>query len=315
YYNDILLSGGKNTDSRERISAVQRMQDYIEKHLSEPITLHMLAQAAGYSPWHAERIFKDLTGETPFDYIRKRRLTGAASQLRGKDNRIVDVAFDYVFETHEGFTRAFSRQFGVTPRDYIKNEPPLKLFMPARIRDYYLKNQTGEQKMAKKSEVNTVFVQVVDRPRRKLILKRGIKAAHYFEYCEEVGCEIWDVLTGIKEALYEPIGMWLPEKLVKPGTSIYAQGVEMPFDFKGEVPEGCDLIDLPPCKMMIFQGQPYDDEKFEQAIGDLWEVMKDYDPKLYGFEWADEAGPRFQLEPRGYRGYIEARPVREVNKK
>ena len=58
-----------------------------------------------------------------------------------------------------------------------------------------------------------------------------------------------------------------------------------------------------------------DDEEFQQAIGDLWEVMKKYNPELYGFTWADEDGPRFQLEPQGYRGYIEARPVRQANVK
>jgi len=41
--------------------------------------------------------------------------------------------------------------------------------------------------------------------------------------------------------------------------------------------------------------------------------MKAYDPTIYGFEWADEDGPRFQLAPMGYRGYIEARPVRQLN--
>ena len=168
--------------------------------------------------------------------------------------------------------------------------------------------------MSEKSKTDTVFVQVVDRPARKLILKRGVKATHYFEYCEELGCdEVWGILTGIKDALYEPIGMWLPENLRPAGTSVYAQGVEVPVDYSGEVPEGFDLIDLPPCKMMVFQGQPYDDEKFEQAIGDLWEVMNNYNPELYGFTWADEDGPRFQLEPWGYRGYIEARPVRQLN--
>jgi len=167
--------------------------------------------------------------------------------------------------------------------------------------------------MSNKSNVNTVFVQVIDRPARKLILKRGIKATRYFEYCEEVGCDIWDTLCNIKEALYEPIGMWLPEKLRKPGTSVYAQGVEVADDYTGKIPEGCEIIDLPPCKMMVFQGQPYDDAKFMQAIGDLWEVMKNYHPELYGFSWADEDGPRFQLEPQGYRGYIEARPVRQLN--
>lgn len=168
--------------------------------------------------------------------------------------------------------------------------------------------------MSKESNANTVFVQVVDRPARKLILKRGIKATHYFEYCEEVGCDVWEILSGIKEALYEPIGMWLPENLIKPGTSVYAQGVEVPADYDGPVPEGYDMIELKPCKMMVFQGQPYDDEKFEDAIDEIWEAMKSYDPKLYGFEWADEDAPRFQLEPQGYRGYIEARPVKQIER-
>jgi hypothetical protein len=221
------------------------------------------------------------------------------------------VAFDFVFDTHEGFTRAFSREFGMTPSYYAKNTPPLKLFLPAKARDYYLKLQKGEYKMSENQ--NTVFVQVVDRPARKLILKRGIKAAHYFEYCEEVGCKIWDELSAIKEALYEPIGMWLPDNMIKPGTSKYAQGVEVPPDYKGKVPEGYEIIDLSPCKMMVFQGPPYEDSKFEEAIGDLWEVMNKYNPEIYGFKWADEDGPRFQLAPMGYRGYIEARPVRPVN--
>ncbi len=87
----------------------------------------------------------------------------------------------------------------------------------------------------------------------------------------------------------------------------------MPVNYTGEVPEGYDIIDLPPCQMMVFQGQPYDDCKFQEAISDLWEVMKTYNPEVYGFAWADEDGPRFQLEPQGYRGYIEARPVRQLN--
>jgi AraC family transcriptional regulator len=313
--NAILYSQGKNMERWEKVNAVQRMQDYIERHITEPITLYMLAQTAGYSPWHAARIFKELIGKTPFEYIRELRLSRAAVKLRDEDTRVIDVALDFVFDSHEGFTRAFSKQFGMSPRHYSKNTPPLKLFMPNSIRDYYLTLQKGEKIMTEKTTVNTVFVQVIDRPARKLILKRGINAPYYFEYCEEVGCDIHSFLCSIKDALYEPIGMWLPENLRKPGTSVYAQGVEMPADYTGEVPEGYDIIDLPPCKMMVFQGPPFEDEKFGEAIGELWEVMKTYNPELYGFTWADEDGPRFQLEPKGYRGYIEARPVRQLNVK
>lgn len=297
----------------EKINAVQRMQDYIERNITEPITLYMIANAAGYSPWHSGRIFKDLIGKTPFEYIRNLRLSRAAIKIRDENTRIIDVALDFAFDSHEGFTRAFSKQFGMTPKDYSKNAPPIKLFMPNRIRDYYLTLQRGESTMKQESNTNTVFVQVVDRPARKLILMRGIKASHYFEYCEEVGCGVWGVLSSIKEALYEPIGMWMPENMRKSGTSVYAQGVEVPIDYSGEIPEGFDIIDLPPCKMMVFQGEPYDDEKFEDAISELWEEMKTYNPEIYGFVWADEDGPRFQLVPMGYRGYIEARPVRQLN--
>lgn len=301
-------------ESWEKIKAVQLMQDYINEHLTETITLRRLARAVNYSPWHAGRIFKELTGKTPFEYIRALRLSRAAVKLRAGDAKITDVAFDFVFDSHEGFTRAFSKQFGMPPKLYRNclNAASIKLFLPNNIRDhYYLTLQKGERKMESNPNAKTVFVQVVDRPARKVLFKPGIKAAHYFEYCEEVGCDVWDVLSGIKEAIYEPIGMWLPENLRQPGTSEYCQGVEVPVDYAGELPEGYALIDLPPCKMMVFQGQPFDDEKFGDAIEALWDVMKSYNPEIYGFAWADADGPRFQLSPMGYRGYIEARPVRQ----
>ena len=301
-------------DNWENVNAVQRMQSFIEAHLNEPITLGMLAKAAGYSPWHAAKTFKALTGKSPFDYIRAVRLSRAAVRLRDEEVKIVDVAFDFVFDSHEGFTRAFSKAFGMSPRSYSQTKPPVKLFIPNNIREIYLALERGETKMSETLKSNTIFVQVVERPARKLILKRGVNACDYFAYCEEVGCEVWDILTGIKQALYEPMGMWLPENLRRPGTSVYAQGVEIPLDYTGVIPEGFDCIELQPCKMMIFQGQPYDDANFEEAIGSLWETIKHYNPEIYGFRWADEDGPRFQLEPQGYRGYIEGRPVRSLNR-
>ncbi len=300
-------------ENLENINAVQRMQSYIDLHLKGSITLHQLAQAAGYSPWHAAKIFKELTGKSPFDYIRALRLSRAAVRLREEDVKIVDVAFDFVFDSHEGFTRAFSRHFGVSPQNYSRYKPPIRLFIPPHVHENYLTLEKGKIKMNETTKTSTIFVQVVDRPARKLILKRGIKAADYFAYCEEVGCDVWNVLVGIKPAIYEPIGMWLPENLRKPGTSLYAQGVEVPLNYSDALPQGYEIINLPACKMMIFQGEPYDDAFFEGAIGSLWEAMKNYKPEIYGFRWADEDGPRFQLAPQGYRGYIEGRPVRPLN--
>ncbi|MBN2852980.1 MAG: helix-turn-helix transcriptional regulator [Clostridia bacterium] len=297
----------------EIISAVSKMQEYMENHLNSPITLRELSRAAGYSQWHSGRIFKEHTGKTPFEYLRSLRLSKAALVLRDHQPKVIDVAFDFVFDTHEGFTRAFIREFGISPKKYSRHPEPIKLFMPVSIRDYYLTLQKGEKIMSEK-KVIPVFVQVVERPERKAIIKRGVKATHYFEYCEEVGCDVWGMLVSVKEAMYEPAGMWLPENMIKKGTSLYVQGVEVSKDYSGIIPEGYELIDLPACKMMVFQGEPFEDEKFSDAIEDVWDVMKKYDPKVYGFEWADDLSPRIQLEPQGYRGYIEARPVRQLNK-
>lgn len=308
----ILYQVVMNMERVEIISAVRRMQGYIDEHITEPITLSQLAKAAGYSPWHSDKLFKELIGKTPFEYIRLFRLSKAALVLRDSKPKIIDVAFDFVFDSHEGFTKAFSKQFGLPPKNYAKETPPIPLFIPYRATDYRHTKLEGEKPMSENKNLRAVFVQVVERPARKVLLKRGIKATEYFEYCEEVGCDIWGMLTSVKEALYEPIGMWLPERLIKSGTSQYVQGVELPLDYNKPVPDGYDLTEFAPCKMMVFQGPPYDDEEFGEAIGDMWELIKTFDPTLYGFEWADEDAPRFQLAPMGYRGYIEARPVKSI---
>jgi AraC-like DNA-binding protein len=294
-----------------KIRAARRMQDHIESHLSEPVTLAALARAAGYSQWHAARIFKEMTGKSPFDYIRLRRLSVAATRLREAPDRVVDVAFDFVFDSHEGFTRAFARQFGMPPQRFRKTKPSVALFMPPQLRDWYVRRQSGEIAVTDK-KTETVFVQVLDRPARRMIVKRGKEASDYFAYCEELGCDVWDKLAAIPEGVQEPLGMWLPDKMRLPGTSKYVQGVEVPSNYAGAIPDGFEMMELPACKMMVFQGPPFEDRDFEQAIASLWDVMKSYRPQTYGFAWADDDGPRFQLRPEGYRGYIEGRPVRSL---
>ena len=114
---------------KEVILAVQRMQDYIEAHLAEEITLADLSRAALFSPWYARRIFREHTGCSPADYIRRLRLSKSALRLRDERIRIIDAAYDCGFECVDGYQRAFLREFGCNP----KNMPcarSLSLFLP-----------------------------------------------------------------------------------------------------------------------------------------------------------------------------------------
>lgn len=65
----------------EHKAAVERMLRYIDDHLNQSITLHQLAKAGQYSPWHSARMFKEATGMAPFTYLRHRRLSEAARRL------------------------------------------------------------------------------------------------------------------------------------------------------------------------------------------------------------------------------------------
>jgi AraC family transcriptional regulator len=201
-----------------------------------------------------------------------------------EDKKIIDVALDFVFDSHEGFTRAFSKEFGLPPRKYRLNTPPIQLFMPYKVFDTYRAFHKGGRKMDEKVNARTVFVQVIERPARKVLLKRGVNATEYFAYCEEVGCDVWSMLSSVKEALYEPIGMWLPKHLIKEGTSQYVQGVEVPLNYNNSIPEGYELIELPPCKMMVFQGEAYNDDDFMEAIDEVWEHIEKFDPSVYGYQ-------------------------------
>jgi len=282
------------------------MQAFIEKSLDAEITLATLGQAAGYSPWYSSVIFKKLTGKTPFEYIRQLRLSKAALRLRDENIKIIDAALDCEFDSHEGFTRAFSKEFNMTPSRYAETLPPIKLFMPYPVQ---IERQKGAESMENK-KLYPIFAHTVDRPQRKLVLRRGIKAGDYFEYCDEVGCDVWGILSSIKEATCEPVGMWLPKPFRKPGTSEYCQGVEVPLDFDKPMPDGFETVEFPPCKMLVFQGPPFNDEDFGETIDCMWQAIKDYKIENTGYRWTPDDAPRIQLEPRGERGYIEARPVK-----
>lgn len=155
----------------------------------------------------------------------------------------------------------------------------------------------------------TVFIQVMEKPARKVIIKRGIKATEYWSYCEEVGCDVWGLLTSMKSLCGEPVCLWLPKEYIKPGTSEYVQGVEVDMDYKGIYPDGFDVIELSAAKYLMFQGEPFKEDDYEQAIKDIWEAEKKYEPSVIGYRW-DNSNPKIQLEPIGTRGYIELLPVK-----
>lgn len=114
--------------------------EYIENNLNRNVTVEELSNRYYISKYYFIRIFKALTNQTVKEYISKRRLTEAAKALQNHDRRVLDVAFDYGFESHEVFTRNFRKSFLVTPSEYRKNGTKVDMYEKAEIVERDFKN-------------------------------------------------------------------------------------------------------------------------------------------------------------------------------
>lgn len=99
---------------------IQKTIEYIEQNLHEELSLEIVAQFAGFSKYHYHRIFQKEVGVTVSEYIRYRRIADAANMLLYTDEKIIDIAFYYRFETQESFTRSFKKYYQLPPGQYRK---------------------------------------------------------------------------------------------------------------------------------------------------------------------------------------------------
>jgi AraC family transcriptional regulator len=102
------------------LKQVQAGIDHIEANLDFDLEISEVANAAGLSQWHFQRIFKALTNETIKTYIRSRRLALSLDKLLTTQARILDIALAAGYESQEAFSRAFKLSFGITPNEYRK---------------------------------------------------------------------------------------------------------------------------------------------------------------------------------------------------
>jgi len=113
---------------------------WLEGHLDQPLSLDHVAARAGYSKWHLQRMFKEVTGHAIGAYIRARRLSKAAVALRLTSRPILDIALQYRFDSQQTFTRAFKKQFSQTPAWYRRSSDwhSFGLRPPIRLDDFQL---------------------------------------------------------------------------------------------------------------------------------------------------------------------------------
>jgi AraC family transcriptional regulator len=221
---------------------------HIERNLGGPVDLPGVAARAGYSVFHFGRIFQGVTGETVMDYVRKRRLTEAARALVESDRRILEVALDWQYDSHEAFTRAFKRAYGVTPLAFRRRGIFVPLRAPLSLADIQPPGVRGVM----------METRTVDLPAMRVV---GLEYVGKNED-EEIPA-LWDVFLPRGSELQGPksdcVCLGVCGDACEDGSFRYVAGCEVEAD--APVPQGMVVFEVPAATyVVVTQRGPLFDE-------------------------------------------------------
>lgn len=112
----------------DSLRSMNNALEYIEEHLTEEIDYSEVSKIAYCSEYHFKRMFSFLAGISLSEYIRRRRLTLAALDLKDRDLRIIDVAVKYGYNSADSFSRAFHSLHGILPSEARSENTQLKAY-------------------------------------------------------------------------------------------------------------------------------------------------------------------------------------------
>lgn len=95
---------------------------WIKMNVDKPLQIEDISSRAGYSKWHFQRVFKDTIGVSLGQYLLNSRLLKVSADLKATDDKIIDIAFRYGFDSQQELTRAFKKKLKITPAKYRREK-------------------------------------------------------------------------------------------------------------------------------------------------------------------------------------------------
>ena len=129
---------------------------YIEDHITEDITVEDVAKCVGVSSFYFQKGFAMLCGFSVSEYIRNRRLALAGNDLLVTEEKIIDIAMKYGYDSPDSFTKAFTRFHGVTPTSVRRGAVLLKSFAPLKIKISLEGGYLMDYKIVRKEEFTVI---------------------------------------------------------------------------------------------------------------------------------------------------------------
>lgn len=116
------------------VEIIEDAVEYIERNITGDLTVSRIAKEVNISAFYFQRGFSMLCGYTVGEYVRMRRLSIAGEELLSSDEKVIDLAIKYGYDSPDSFTKAFTRFHGITPTDVRRGGAVLKSFAPLHIK-------------------------------------------------------------------------------------------------------------------------------------------------------------------------------------
>ncbi len=320
---------------RQIQTVIEEIDASIRRGDDEALTLRALAAKLGYSDTHMTKQFHRITGLTLRRYLRARRLAFALIEVRDTERRLLDIAVDHGFSSHEAFTRAFRAEYGVTPAAY--RQKPVAVALRTRINtfDRYAFGLEEIGMTHSPGKINTYFTTI---PAHKFLYIRNNVSNGYWDFwrhhagipgqdCHTI-CGLLDSIPGKLDDLgrgdfssgaghimgYEnsPEGGKFD---CYPIPRFECYGARLPVDYAGPVPEQMRLIDVPEGEYLVFEHGPFDYDQENRSVEfAVNAAVKAFDWAATPYEFDPSDGRMYYFYHDPKRCWREVFPVRKKQK-
>lgn len=317
---------------RQIQAIIDEIDNCMKNYNDEKLTLELLSQKLGYSEFYTTRKFKEISGMQFRQYLHRRKLAFAIKEVRDSEKSLLDIAVNYGFSSHEAFTRAFKRVYGITPSEYRKAPKPLVLRTKINPFDRYFLG-LGEIGMVKSTDdIKIYFVTI---PAHKFLHIKNYESNGYWDFWQkqnlidgqdyETICGLLDSIKGkldddggsesnagsgqIMAYINDPNGRLCDWGF--PRTECY--GARLPIDYKGDIPPQMMLIDVPENEYIVFEHGTFDYEQENRSVEEKMEKAMSsfcFSDTGYCLDTSEGRIMYFSFNPEKYWKYI--RPVRKV---
>ncbi|BBH24355.1 AraC family transcriptional regulator [Paenibacillus baekrokdamisoli] len=262
------------------IQAFDALFDYIEDHITEKLTLEVLADSVNISKYHLHRLIKSVSGQPLGEYVRARKLARSFEQLIHSSWKIIEISEHYAFEHEHTYIRAFKKAFDITPLQYrkhgvgnVKITEKMSTSMITRLQEGYIFQPFYVRRSSMKLVGRRSVIRYIDN---ELFHEANTKGNDFFEN------EWHKINNRICPNVY--IGL---TREIDPSYSTYLPSAEVRSLEQGS--EGLDWDELPANQYAVFRyvGDFHPSRITIDHLDQIWTFIDDYWQHHSGYSKAE----------------------------